>query len=168
MSRAVKTSSRKPAVKPYPWKCGRCGARSVVPAIVSYTSQIEHDGRAYSVTVPDLEIPRCSKCAAMVRDDAANRRISLTLRRQLGLLTPEQIRQNRESLGLTQKQLASRLGIAEATLSRWETGGQIQQRSMDKLMRLFFAFDNVRTVLEHGPALQQLGEPVLARQSRRR
>ena len=156
MSRAVKSRTRRLALKPFPWKCGRCGERAVVPAIVSYTTQIEHDGRSYSVTVPALEIPRCSKCGAMVRDDPSNRRISDALRQQLGLLTPEQIRKNRETLGLTQRQLANRLGIADATLSRWETGAQIQQRSMDRLLRLYFAFDNVRTVLEHEPALRQL------------
>src|SRR3990172_7403847 len=135
--------SQKLKDKPFPWKCGSCRERTVVPEEVSYTTEIEHDGRTYSVTVPDLVIPCCSKCGAMVRDDAANRRISDALRKQIGLLTPEQIRRNRESLNLTQKQLAGTLGIAEATLSRWETGAQIQQRAMDRLLRVFFGFPEV-------------------------
>jgi DNA-binding transcriptional regulator YiaG len=57
--------------------------------------------------------------------------LSESLRDAAGLLSPEQIRQNREALRLTQKQLANLMRISESTLSRWETGGQIQQRCMD-------------------------------------
>jgi putative zinc finger/helix-turn-helix YgiT family protein len=128
--------------------------------VVSYTTTIEHDGRTYSITVPDLEIPRCSKCGAMVRDDASNRRISDALRQQIGLLTPEQIRQNRDALDLSQKQLSGMLGIAESTLSRWETGAQIQQRAMDRLLRLFFEFPEFCVALEDEASIRKLGETV--------
>ena len=37
-------------------------------------------------------------------------------------MAPEEIRQGRERLGLTQKQFANLLGVGEATVSRWETG----------------------------------------------
>lgn len=37
----------------------------------------------------------------------------------MGLLTPEQIRQAIERLGVSQKEVAQSLGIAEATLWRW-------------------------------------------------
>ncbi len=50
----------------------------------------------------------------------------------------------RESLGLTQKQLADFLLISDSTLSRWETGGQIQQKSLDRLLRAFFALEEFR------------------------
>ena len=137
-------------VKPFPWKCIRCRIKTVVPAIVNYTTEIEHDGRLYTVNIPDLVLPRCEKCGEMIRTDAADIRITETFRDQLGLLKPVQIRSNREALGLTQKQLAGLLSIAEATLSRWETGGQIQQRSLDKLLRLFFLLPEVRSALSAG------------------
>ena len=54
-------------------------------------------------------------------------------------------------LGLTQKQLADKLGLAEATLSRWETGAQIRQRSLDKLLRLFFDLAMVQEALSGVP-----------------
>src|SRR5262249_38605405 len=140
-----------PAVKPFPWKCGHCRQRTVFPDQVPYTVEVVHDGRAYTVTVPDLQTPRCRNCGELVLGDAANRQVSNAFRRQAHLLTPQQIRQARESLGLTQKQLANRLEVAEATLSRWETGTQIQQRSLDRLLRLFFAFPNVREALAGPP-----------------
>jgi len=149
------------ATKPFPWKCSHCRRRSVVPALVDYTTEVEHDGRAYTITVPGLEVPRCESCGEMILDDAANRRISEAFREQVGLLHPSQIREHRKALGLTQKQLAKLLGIAEATLSRWETGAQIQQRALDKLLRLFFLSQTVRGLLgdESRLALSRTADP---------
>jgi len=145
------------ATKPFPWKCGHCRQRAVRPAVVSYTCEADHDGRAYTVTVPELNVPRCGNCGELVLDSAANRQITESFRQQLGLLTPEQIRRNRESLGLTQRELAGLLGIAEATLSRWETGGQIQQRALDRLLRLYFSSASVRKALADSDHLPDLG-----------
>jgi putative zinc finger/helix-turn-helix YgiT family protein len=83
----------------------------------------------------------------VVLDIEASKQISQAFRRQAGLLTPEQIRHNRKKLGLTQEELAERLSVAEATLSRWENGWQIQQRCLDKLMRLFFELPEARQFL---------------------
>jgi hypothetical protein len=38
-------------------------------------------------------------------------------------------------------------GIAEATLLRWHNETQIQSRAMDNLLRVFFAFPEVRAAL---------------------
>jgi putative zinc finger/helix-turn-helix YgiT family protein len=84
------------------------------------------DGRAYRVEVPALTVPQCGHCQAVSIDDEADQQISAAFRREARLLTPEEIRQGREKLGLTQKQFAHLLGVGEATISRWETGGQIQ------------------------------------------
>ena len=48
--------------------------------------------------------------------------ISQALRKAAGLLVPIEIQEKRKALGLTQKQLAERLLVADATISRWETG----------------------------------------------
>ena len=55
-----------------------------------------------------------------------------------------------------EKQLAYLLGLAEATISRWETGAQIQQRSLDNLLRIFFGFPEVRKQIVESN-LQELG-----------
>jgi len=133
--------------RPFPWKCGKCRQREVYPLEEDYTTEVVHDGRSYTVRVPALRIFRCRNCGEVVLDTEANRQISQAFRRQAGLLAPEEIRQKREALGLTQKQVAERLEVAAATLCRWETGGQIQQRSLDKLLRLFFDLPEVRSFL---------------------
>ena len=53
---------------------------------------------------------------------------------------------------LHQTQLAERLGVAAETISRWENGALIQSRSMDNLLRVYFAIPEVRNVLAKGGA----------------
>ena len=136
-----------PPTRPVPWKCGYCREREVYLERVPYTVEIAHDGRTYTVTIPDLEVPRCRHCRTIVLHDAANRRITEAFRRQAGLMTPEEVRQRREALGLTPAELAGRLGVEEDQLSRVEAGLQVQSLSLDRFLRVFFAFDDVRAAL---------------------
>ena len=108
--------------KPFPWRCPECGKKAVEPATVPHTSQIRHDGRLYTVELPRLRVPRCSACGELVFDNEADKQIAQALRAQLGLLAGEQIRHDREALGLSQRVLAEHLGVAVETISRWETG----------------------------------------------
>jgi putative zinc finger/helix-turn-helix YgiT family protein len=136
------------SMKPFPWKCGHCRERAVSPVTLdTYTAELDHDGRKYPISVVNFPVARCEKCGSIILDDAANRRLSDVLRATAGLLPPAEIRAGREAVGLTQKELASYLQVAEATLSRWETGAQIQQRSMDKLLRGFFGVAEFRRFL---------------------
>ena len=81
-------------------------------------------------------------------DQAANERLSDALRSAAGLLSPTEIREKREGLGLTQKQLASLLGIPEFSLSHWEAGAQIQDGSMDAFLRVIFQSAEARRILD--------------------
>jgi DNA-binding transcriptional regulator YiaG len=119
----------------------------------TYTIQIDHDGRKYEISVADLSVLRCSECGDIQLDDAADERINEALRAKIGLLTPQQIRQGREGLNLTQKDLAASMRLSESTLSRWETGAQIQQRCMDAFLRCFFAIEEVRKLLSAPPQI---------------
>ena len=133
--------------RPFPWRCTNCGERAVELATICHTAKVKHDNRTYTVDVPKLEVPRCKKCGELVFDDLADEQISRALRSQLHLLTPDQIREGIERLEMTQRQLANRLGTAEATVSRWCSGAVIQSRSMDKFLRAFFASPETREVL---------------------
>jgi putative zinc finger/helix-turn-helix YgiT family protein len=131
-------------------KCGKCRQRSMALAKVPYSTSIDHDGRTYTITIPDLIVPRCGNCGTIALDEEANRLISEAFRKQAGLLTPEQIRQHRASLGMTQQDMADQLGLAVSTLSRWETGAQIQQRALDRFVRAFFLLPQLRRALAGG------------------
>jgi len=132
----------------YPKRCGKCGQPAIQLATVPYVTTIEHDGRAYRVEIPALTVPQCANCQSISIDDEADRQISAAFRRKAGLLAPEEIRQGRERLGLTQKQFANLLGVGEATVSRWETGAQIQQRALDRFLRVCLASPAVVELLQ--------------------
>ena len=124
--------------KPFPQKCPNCRKATVMTVVEEYRADVEHDGRSYPLTIPDLPVLTCSACGNRALDRDSSDRVSKALRTVVGLLLPEAIRSYRMNLLLTQKLLAEHLGIAESTLSRWETGAQIQQRAFDKLLRLYF------------------------------
>lgn len=132
-------------MKPHPWKCGTCFERAVFPATLpTYQTSLDHDGRTYEVELTDYQVFQCGRCGAVQLDDEAEDRLTRALRAAAGLLEPAVIRARREALGLTQKELANLLMIAESTLSRWETGARIQQRVMDRLLRAFFDLEPLR------------------------
>jgi len=133
--------------RPFPWRCPECGKKEVRPATVQHTSQIKHDGRLYTVGVPKLHIPKCGACGELVFDNDADEQIARALREQLGLLSGDQIRKNREDLRLSQRVLAEHLGVAVETISRWENGALTQTRAMDRYLRVYFGVPAARAAL---------------------
>ena len=131
-------------MKPSPQKCPNCRKAAVTIVVEEYRADVEHDGRSYPLTIPNLPVLSCSACGNRALDRESSDRVSKALRTAVGLLLPEEIRSYRMNLLLTQKLLAEHLGIAESTLSRWETGAQIQQRAFDKLLRLYFDVPEAR------------------------
>jgi len=144
--------------KPFPRKCPQCRKPSVSPVVEDYATTLDHDGRSYEISVPDLTILVCSECGNRTRDAHSDERVVDALRRAAGLLKPDEIRTHRHRLELSQKDLAAHLGIAESTLSRWETGAQIQQRGFDGLLRAYFDLPALREYL----IVRTGGQPALA------
>jgi DNA-binding transcriptional regulator YiaG len=118
-----------------------------VPTRIDYPARINYDGRIVSFLAKDISIPICQNCGDKRFTLDVDDQINAALCAHLGLLTPERIRAEIERLGLSQKQVAERLGIAEATLSRWVSKQVIQSRAMDNYLRVFFQFPEVRTAL---------------------
>jgi putative zinc finger/helix-turn-helix YgiT family protein len=153
------TESKRPfgAERPFPWRCRHCGKNKVVMTTLSYDAEIRHDGRLHTFTIPRLQIPVCEACGEKVFTEKVDDQINAALRLHLQLLTPDEMRRALDRLNMSQKEAAERLGIAEATLSRWLTETQIQSRAMDNLLRIFFAFPQVRTALNGEGQDPQLG-----------
>ena len=133
--------------RPFPWRCVDCKAKEVFPKVTDYTTTVKHDGRAYTIRIPDLAIPTCRKCGTQTFSVGDDDRIIAALRAQLGLLTPQEIHDLRGQHELSQQEMAEQLGVAQETISRWETGALIQSRAMDNLLRLFFESEEVRILL---------------------
>jgi len=143
----LSTSDNVGKCRPYPWLCPSCGKKEVAPVSTEYTAEVRHDGRLHTLHIDDLELPTCRSCGQTVFSTRVNERISDALRSELRLLTPGQIRAAVSELGQSQKEIAERLGVAEATLSRWVTGSVIQSRAMDNLLRVYFGIPQVRYAL---------------------
>jgi len=133
--------------QPFPWRCPSCGKKSVEMGTVEHQAEVTHEGRSYSLTIPNLRVPVCGACGEELFTDDVAKQVNAALRERLVLLPPSQIQDGLDRLGLSQKELAERIGVAEATISRWLNETHIQSRSLDRLLRVFFAFPEVRNAL---------------------
>lgn len=92
------------------------------------------------VQVPNSPHLRCQKCDEVVLRLDESRRLregALEIyREKYGLLAGDEIRRLRERMGLTQGQLAELLRLGVNTISRWESGRNVQTAAMDILLRL--------------------------------
>ncbi|MGM0489535.1 MAG: type II TA system antitoxin MqsA family protein [Planctomycetota bacterium] len=135
------------AERPFPWRCRHCGKQEVFLQTMEYEAEIRHDGRLHSFTIPALELPVCQACGEKVFTEKVDAQENEAFRTHLKLLSPAQIRDGIKRIGMSQRDAAARLGVAEATLSRWLNETQIQSRAMDNLLRAFFAFPQLRSAL---------------------
>lgn len=86
-----------------------------------------------SCTVP---VYTCAVCNAHWTGPEAEDIRQEAVCRHLGRLTPREIRSIRDAYGLSQAEFSRLTGFGEASLSRWETGIQVQNASSDRLLRL--------------------------------
>ena len=92
-------------------------------------------------------MPRCTKCGELLYDNDAFDQMYAALRTKVHLLTPEQIRDCRGGLGLSEQELGQRIGIEGELIFGFENGLRIQTRVVDNLLRVFFALPAVRAAL---------------------
>lgn len=102
---------------------------------------------------------RCTDCGeelyAPGQMEATQRRASDLIRKEDGLLLPEEIRAIRDGLGLTQRAFERLLGVGPKTVVRWERGTVFQNQATDSLLRVIRAFPGAAAFLaaRHGVAL---------------
>ncbi|MBS3956260.1 MAG: type II toxin-antitoxin system MqsA family antitoxin [Clostridiales bacterium] len=119
--------------------CPICGARSIVSTSEPVTVEL----RTGRYTVSGFDYERCTACAEEFhpagQTDAIRAAASKLAREEAGLLRPDEIRELRMNLGLTQGDLERLLGVGEKTVGRWERGLFVQSKTADTLMRLLRA-----------------------------
>jgi len=141
-------------------RCAKCHQKTMVIETISYSVQIDHDGKKYDVRIPALSVPKCAtaNCGAISVDDVASEQIDQAFRRTAKLLTPAEIRESRIKAGFPQQlEFAQCLGVAVSTLSRWETGAQVQQHFHDGILRAFFRVPDLRRFLAELHGVHLLG-----------
>jgi DNA-binding transcriptional regulator YiaG len=166
---APRKNNDNPGKKPFPWRCTKCREQAVYEATVDYTMPMHHEWREYTIKIDGLKTPKCAKCGQVTLDTEALGVLYAELRRQANILTPEQIHDYRVQNHMTQQELAAAAGVQGASVAGWESGSEIQQRSTDYLLRLFFGLPQVREILtthqigtlpRSAAALQPLSAPV--------
>jgi putative zinc finger/helix-turn-helix YgiT family protein len=92
------------------------------------------------ITVPSalhLSCPKCHEVVLRLRDARRLTEDAIAIyRRKHGLLSAEQIRAVRRRYDLTQADFARLLRLGANTVSRWESGRNVQTAAMDVLLRL--------------------------------
>jgi HTH-type transcriptional regulator / antitoxin MqsA len=126
-----------------------------------YEGDFKHGGKTIHVT--DLECYRCDTCGAdpVLEDQIRNnhRRIADAKRRLDGLMTGDEIKAIRESLGLSQSEAAEIFGGGANAFSKYERGDVLQSKAMDKLLRIAARYPFLNGLLHEECELEPI--PVL-------
>lgn len=132
--------------------CPNCEKESKVE-IIRTKENIEVRGESVEV---QTEYSKCAECGEEFENTRGYDGLEAAYREyrtRHGMLQPEQLRDWRKSLGLTQKELSSLLGWGGATLSRYENGA-LQDEAHDKILRLAMEPRNLlKLVREVGDAV---------------
>lgn len=89
------------------------------------------------VIVKKVPVEVCTECGETFRGPEASKRHHDAICQAFGFLSPNDILELREkTLRLTQEEFARLTGIGLATISRWERGRLVQNRAMDRYLRV--------------------------------
>jgi putative zinc finger/helix-turn-helix YgiT family protein len=115
--------------------CDECGERSVRG---SFREQqfIYGDGTDAVELSARIIFWACAHCGHAYTDGDAEDSRHEAVCRHLGVLSPKEIREIRETQGMSQADFAKVTGFGLASVKRWETGALIQNQAADRLLRL--------------------------------
>lgn len=115
--------------------CSACGT-----TMVETRGKLRLPVNGEEIAVPTASHLSCPKCHEVVLRLEDARRLNqdaiAIYRKKHGLLSADDIRSIRERFGLTQGELARLLHLGANTVSRWESGRNVQTAAMDVLLRL--------------------------------
>ena len=116
-------------------ECPDCG---VTNCRVEFRTQTFSYDRGENAVELHCEVPVniCNQCGGQWTGAEAEDVRKAAVCQYLGRLTPDEVRGVREKCRLSQAEFSKLTGLGEASLSRWETGAQIQNASSDRLLRL--------------------------------
>ena len=132
---SAKVSAKRRLSVPRSDACPSCGSM-----IVEKRSALRLPVNGEEISVPSALHLRCPKCGEVVlrfQDAKRLREDAIAIyRNKHGLLVADDIRTIRERFRLTQADLAHLLRLGANTVSRWESGRNVQTAAMDVLLRL--------------------------------
>lgn len=114
--------------------CPSCGRANVIKRNTRIQAVVKSE--RFQISMRGLVCPKCGFTAVDGKDMPEYMRlVADAYRSRHDLLTSEEIRARRKSLGMSQARFADHLGVGLASVKRWEMG-KVQDRSSDRLIRL--------------------------------
>jgi len=130
-------------------KCPECGKGQLLP--FTRTEEFEFDlggGEMVKVRAENVPIQKCDNCGTVLTGPDAARVQHEAICRAAGLMTPSEIKELREKFAWTQQHLAELTDFGVATLSRWERGRLLPNRSNSKILQAIRECPPFREYLE--------------------
>lgn len=125
-------------MKNHPKHCIDCDEGTYELLTVDFT---EKDPNGAEVTVPGIEVLRCSNCGEELIPAASSKKISKAVAEANEQLKPEQLYDMFSRFDVDQqKELADICGFGEKTFGRWLKGTQTVSRSMGYYLRVLDHF----------------------------
>jgi hypothetical protein len=129
-----------------PRYCPKCGKNEVYRKTINYKTKFKYEGHLHEFEAQGISVNKCLACGEFSLPNTAQDQISEAFRNHAGLLTAKQIRDKLQSLQLSQKDFAKLINVTPETVSDWLSHVQIQTRSLDTSIRLFFASTEARNI----------------------
>jgi putative zinc finger/helix-turn-helix YgiT family protein len=137
----MKAASSRSSLKPRRMRvlpddaCPNCGTK-----LIERYGRLRLPVNGEEISVPSARYLGCPNCEEIVLRFQDSKRLHedaiAIYRERHGLLSADEIRVIRERFGLTQANLARLLRLGANTVSRWESGRNVQTAAMDILLRL--------------------------------
>ncbi|HEX9094301.1 MAG TPA: type II TA system antitoxin MqsA family protein [Coriobacteriia bacterium] len=116
-------------------QCPACGERAIIVA----SDPIEQTVAGREYRVEGFSYNRCTACGeeyfAAGQVDDILRAANAAARGELGRLSGDDVAAIRRGLGLTQGQLAARVGVSAGLVTRWERGTVLPNAMADRYLR---------------------------------
>ncbi|RMF01044.1 MAG: ImmA/IrrE family metallo-endopeptidase [Alphaproteobacteria bacterium] len=128
--------------------CPNCGSGSFGERRGDYRFEPPANIPGGVMLVKSATWEECENCGEQILPPELGRRLNELRYSRLGLLPPARIREIRETAGLTQEQMAQRLGVGAKTYTRWESGRSVHNKSSDNLIRLMDQAPDVLSRIE--------------------
>lgn len=129
-------------------KCPECGEGQ----LHSFTQTEEFDfdlgDEIVKVRADNVSVKKCDKCGEGMSGPEAAKVRHEAVCRAAGLLAPFEIKAIRDKFGWSQQYLATLTRYGVATVSRWERGRLLQNRSADMTLRAILDCPPFREYLE--------------------
>jgi putative zinc finger/helix-turn-helix YgiT family protein len=144
-------------------KCPECASGRLVPFIRD--EEFDHDlgDEIIKVRAKGVPVERCNVCGMIASGPDAARVRHEAICAAAGFLTPSEIKTLREQFGWSQKDLADLTGLGMATISRYERGRLLQNRSTNKILQAIRDCPEFRAFLEADAGRKKAGPLVTFR-----